>query len=148
MPPQGNHTLILSQAICMYIPAAVASSSQIRNAQQGRGRWEIPLVPGIWPEVEVPAPRCGVLFSLPWKIPSFGVLTEASCPSRDWLRPSAWGLSQDFSGPRSRVTNLPQKPPSVLGKRDSWSLYLVLPLIFLSDFELIASLSWPPFPHL
>lgn len=76
-----------------------------------------PLVPVIWPEVAVPAPRCGLLFSLPWKIPFFGVLTEASCPSRDWLRPSAWGSSQDLSGPRSRVTNLSQKPPSVLGKR-------------------------------
>lgn len=69
-------------------PAAVAGSSQeIRSAQQGHGRWEIPWVAGIWAELEVLAPRCGLLFSLPWKIPSqrSSALTQPSCPSRNWL---------------------------------------------------------------
>lgn len=121
-PPPPHPTLILSQAICICGPAAVAGSSQeIRNMQQGHGRWEIPRVAGIWTELEVLAPRCGLLFSLPWKIPSHSssALTQTSCPFRNWLglrlkpRPKWSQLQGDWLVPEA---------PSVPGKQGPWHL--------------------------
>lgn len=82
---RGIHTRISSRALCTHVPAAVAGSSQeIRNAPQAHSRREVPRVPGIWEEPEVLAPRCGLLCSLPWKIPLHSG-SALACPARDRL---------------------------------------------------------------
>lgn len=83
--PGGNHILILSEAICILSPTAVDAAArdkpQIGSAsvsleveahyirepgkhRAGPRQVGNPSVPGIWAELEIPAPRCGLLFSL------------------------------------------------------------------------------------
>lgn len=63
------------------------------NPQQGCGRWEIPRVPAVWVELEVPAPGHGLLFSLPLENSIPQQLCTRSFSFWDWPRPSALGLS-------------------------------------------------------